>query len=154
MSAFNDNGAGDEIKQGKYANAFLLFLMAALVAVASYFAYQSTKDKSEYQDYKKDIKLEEEDRRNREDKIRQEYQAKLDNREKYHEERYNLLQYKIDSLRDNIIADSKMNTVRSEVLATKSKKTAQSFQAEVRKTTNAAKELDSISKSVTESLSQ
>jgi hypothetical protein len=150
MSNFNDQGAGDEVKQGKYANALILFLMSALISVAGYFAYQASQRRVEFEQAQLRHEKAEAKRTEREDKIRDLYQTKLDERERYHESRYLLLQTKIDSIRDNIIAEMKMGRVKSEVLATQSKKTAQSVQAEVKKTTAAAKEFDSVSKSITQ----
>lgn len=150
MNTLNENGASDQIKQGKYANALILILMSLLGVVASYFSYQLGQTKKDAKDsLEKSIK---DDRRQRarEDSIRGIYQAKLDQREDYHERKYNLLQTKIDSIRDNIVVEAKMGQAKSEVLASQSKKVAKSIQEEVKKTTDAAKEFDSVSKSLTQ----
>ncbi len=154
MNTFNDNGSGEQVKQGKYANAFLLFLMSALVAVASYFAYQNNQMEANYSKMAERDRAHNSERQSREDSIRREYQATLDKRENYHEGRYNKLQYKIDSIRDNTIADLKMGRVKSEALATQSKNIVKTLQSEVKKTSEVTKELDSVSNTVTQSLSQ
>lgn len=150
MENFNDLGSGEQVKQGRYANALILFLMSALVAVASYFAYVAAQNKSSYESMKADFLKSEAERMQREDKIRDSYQAKLDDREKYHEGRYNLLQNKIDSIRDNMISEMKMGRVKSEALATQSTKIVKSVQGEVKKTVEATKEFDSATKSLSQ----
>lgn len=154
MSTFNDSGAGGEIKQGKYANGLILLLMSFLGVVASYFSYQQGQVKSEYRASLEQSRLADQKQRIREDSIRAEYQSKLDGRESYHENRYNLLQVKIDSMNANYIAEIKMTRAKSEVLASENRKVSKAFQVEVKKTKEVTKELDSVSNSVSKSLSQ
>jgi anaerobic ribonucleoside-triphosphate reductase len=151
MSTLNDSGAGDEVKQGKYANALILILMSLLTIVGSYFSYQLGQSRREYKATRQEDKIEQEKQREREDKIRTEYQLKLDQREAFHEGKYNTVQMKADSLTRALI-DIKIGRVRAEVLVTKSKNTAKSFQEEIRRTENVTKQLDSISHSVSKSL--
>lgn len=154
MDNFNDNGSGDQIKQGKYANAFLLFLMACVVSIASYFSYQMGQTKSESKETQDQFIKREEAQREREDKIRNEYQSKLDEREKYHENRYGYLELKIESIKDSTIAELKSDRKRSEKLTSSSRKTVKDFQGEVRKTVDVTKELDKEINSASKSLSQ
>lgn len=153
MSTFNDGGAGEEIKQGKYANGLILLLISLLGVVASYFSYQLGQSKTDYKQSKQEDKIEQEEQREREDKIREMYQSKLDQREQFHEHRYRLLQMRADSLSDYLV-DVRIGRAKSEFLASESKKTAKSFQAEVRKTVDVTKQLDSVSNSVSKSLQQ
>lgn len=150
MNTLNDSGAGDQVKQGKYANALILILMSLLGVVASYFSYQIGQQRKEYKMSLETARAIDQRQRVREDSIRSIYQAKLDQREDYHERKYNLLQTKIDSIRDNIVAEAKMGRAKSEVLASQSKKVVNSIRDEVKKTTDAAKEFDSVSKSLSQ----
>jgi len=154
MSTFDDNGSGDQVKQGKYANAFLLFLMGCVISIASYFSYQMGQTKSESKESQAEFIKREQEQRTREDLIRNQYQSKLDEREKYHEGRYSVLQFRIDSLKDNTIANMKMDRIRSEVLTSNSRKTVKDFQGEVKKTVSVTKELDKEINSASESLPQ
>lgn len=152
MSTLNDGGAGEEVKQGRYANALILILISCLGVVGSYFSYQFGQLKADAKATQAEERAEAEKDRAREDKIREQYQKKLDERELHHERRYNVLQAKLDSIRDNIVTEAKMGSVKSEALASQGKKNAKAFQAEVQKTKEITKELDSVSNSVSKSL--
>lgn len=154
MSTFNDGGAGDEIKQGKYANGLILLLISLLGVVASYFSYQLGQTRTEYNTSLEQARISDQKQRVREDSIRAIYQTKLDGRESYHEKRYGLLELKIDSMNANYIAEIKMTRAKSEVLVNENRKVSKAFQVEVKKTKDVTKELDSVSNSVSKSLSQ
>lgn len=141
MSNFKESG--DEVKQGRYANALIYFLMAIIVTVIPILFYRNNSLVKENNAF-------EEKAQKREDAIRAEERAEC--KEELEQARTELvsLRQEVRDLRDETISDLRAERQRSETLATQSRRALRSIQTETRKTKQANKELDSVSKSLTQ----
>jgi cell division protein FtsB len=141
MSNFKDSG--DEVKQGRYANALIYFLMAIIVTVIPILFYRNNQ-------LVKERNADEEKDRAREDAVRIEVRKECKEEMDVARQELVTLRQEVRDLRDETISDLRAERARSEILASQSRRALKSIQVETQKTKQANKELDSVSKSLTQ----
>lgn len=141
MSTFKDSGKA--IDQGKYLNAFLYFLIAALLAVCSYFIIENRNLKAENNGLVSNAQA-------REDKIRADCQVIIDRNVEKCDARFDVLEKEVKELRYQTITDLRADRDKSAALTSESRKALKAIRVESTKTKQASKELDSVSNSLTQ----
>lgn len=139
MSDFNDSR--EEIKKGNYQNAFLLFLLTALISVTGFLVYTIKTKESAIEK----VVIESEAR---EDRLRMECARAQEVLTDKYEKRFDGLQKEVRDLRDATIADLREGRAKSEQLVIQTRKSLKAINIETQKTRQASKELDSVSKSL------
>ncbi len=139
MSTFKESG--NEVKQGRYANAFLYFLMAALLSVSGLLIQAwVSKEKAVAKAYSEGLK--------RADKKDAECDSIIERRDRRHDAEIAILQREVRELRDSHIAELKEERENSERLATESRRALRTIRAETQKSKQASREIDSVTKSL------
>lgn len=137
----NFKNSDDEVKHGRYANAFIYFLMAVILTVIPILFWEI-------------MKLRKENNSNgekwiqREDAIRKECVEERKEQQRKDDERFEAVQQELRDLRNQTIADLRSEREKSEELATESRRALRTIQVETKKTKQANKELDSVSKTL------
>lgn len=137
----NFKNSNDEVKQGRYANALIYFLMAIIVTVIPILFWDNKK-------LRKENNSNAERWIQREDTIRKECAEEAREERKENDKRFEALQQELREMRNQTIADLREEREKSEELATASRRALRSIEVETKKTKQANKELDSVSKSL------
>jgi hypothetical protein len=139
----NFKNSDDEVKHGRYANAFIYFLMAVILTVIPILFWDNKK-------LRKENNSNAEKWIQREDVIRRECAEERREEQREDDKRFEAVQQELRDLRNQTIADLREEREKSEDLATQSRRALRSIQVETKKTKQANKELDSVSKSLTQ----
>lgn len=135
MSTFKDSG--DEVKQGRYANAFLYFLMAALLTVSSVLWF----DNKNLREINTTLVS---TSQAREDKKDAQCDSTIERMTIRFRDDIRAQQEEFRVFRDETISDMREGRERSEILSSQSRKAARSFQVESQKTKQFSNQIDSV----------
>lgn len=135
MSTFKDSG--DEVKQGRYANAFLYFLMAALLTVTSVLWFDNKNLREDNAGLIANSQA-------REDKKDAQCDSTIERMTIRFRNDIIALQNEYRDFRAETISDMREGRQRSEVLASQARRAAKEFQSESKKTKQFSNQIDSV----------
>jgi len=127
----------DAIRQGKYLNAFLYFLIAAVVSVAAYFIVENRNLKKENRDLIASSQAREDRKEARCDSLINVATLPL-------REDLRALNIEYRDFRTQAMSDMREGNERSEILSSESRKIAKRFRAESQKTKQFSNQIDSV----------
>lgn len=127
----------DAIRQGKYLNAFLYFLIAALISVATYFIVENRNLKKENRNLLSNAQ-------SREDKKDAQCDSTIERMTLRFRNDISTLQQEYRDFRIETIEDMRQGREKSEVLASQSRNAARKFKVESRKTKQFSDQIDSV----------
>jgi len=133
----NFKNSEDEIRQGKYLNAFLYFLIAALLTLTPVLWFDNKNLRAENVELLRVAQA-------REDKKDAQCDSTIEKMTIRFRDDIRAQQEEFRVFRDETISDMREGRERSEILSTQSRKAARKFQVESEKTKQFSNQIDSV----------